>query len=232
MFLGGSYHDRDNPHKWGVSHGQLILFIRLVCIQKEGRQPSSRRRGLRTSALDETMMRTMMMMTIFYRGIGTKPTGTKNSNTTMVVDDDDDDVEDGATMMRTTRTDSNSKNNNNNKTHQRTIQGWNSGWKEDEGSTDGGLTPAGNQPRDSTGQHGRSGGQHDRWKQQTGEDEDDGDDGDTAACDWYTRQKNQPSLTKSMPLQQPTQQDMRSLAYDRDAQYETRSWETGDNTIY
>jgi hypothetical protein len=43
-------------------------------------------------------------------------------------------------------------------------------------------------------------------------DDDDADDGDTD-CNWYTRQKNQPSLTKSMPLQQPTQ-DTRSLAYD------------------
>jgi hypothetical protein len=96
MFLGGSYHDRDNPHMWGVSHGQLIVFIRtLVCNQKDGRQRSSSSRGLQTSMDDLMMM--MMMMTIFYRGIGTKPTGTKNSNTAMVVDDDDDDdgVDDG-----------------------------------------------------------------------------------------------------------------------------------------
>jgi hypothetical protein len=73
MFLvGGSYHDRDNPHKWGVSHGQLIVFITIVCNQKEGRQQSSSRRGLRTS-MDDLMM---MMMTIFYGGTGTKCTGT------------------------------------------------------------------------------------------------------------------------------------------------------------
>jgi hypothetical protein len=79
MFLGGSYHDRDNPHKWGVSHGQLIVFITLVCSQKEGRQQSSSSRGgLRTSIADDEMR--MMMMTIFYTGIGTKPTGNINSN--------------------------------------------------------------------------------------------------------------------------------------------------------
>jgi hypothetical protein len=51
------------------------------------------------------------------------------------------------------------------------------------------------------------------WKQHSREDDDDGDDGhNSTACNWYTRQKNQPSLTRGMPLQ-PTQ-DTRSLADD------------------
>jgi hypothetical protein len=86
MFLGGSYHDRDNPHMWGVSHDQFIVFITLGCNQKEGRQQSSR--GLRTSVADDAAMRMKMMMmkmtttmTIFYRGIGTKCTESQNSNT-------------------------------------------------------------------------------------------------------------------------------------------------------
>jgi hypothetical protein len=52
MFLGGDYHDRDNPHRWGVSHGKPLVLTTLVCIQKEGRQQSSSRRGLRTSMDD------------------------------------------------------------------------------------------------------------------------------------------------------------------------------------
>jgi hypothetical protein len=45
------------------------------------------------------------------------------------------------------------------------------------------------------------------------EDDDDVDDGENdTVCDWYTRQKNQPSLTKSMPLQ-PTE-DSELLADD------------------
>jgi hypothetical protein len=71
MFLGGSYHDRDNPHMWGVSHGQLITFITLVCSQKEGRQQSSSRKGDRTSVADDEMRMMMMMMMIliiFYGG--------------------------------------------------------------------------------------------------------------------------------------------------------------------
>jgi hypothetical protein len=75
MYLGGDYHDRDNPHKWGVSQGQFIVFITLVCNQKEGRQQSSSRRGLQTSvAEDDYLMMMMMMMMIFYRGTGTKCT--------------------------------------------------------------------------------------------------------------------------------------------------------------
>jgi hypothetical protein len=56
----------------------------------------------------------------------------------------------------------------------------------------------------------------DRWaSQQTREDDDDGDDGDhTTACNWYTRQNNQPSLNSSMPLQHQPTQDTRSLAAD------------------
>jgi hypothetical protein len=65
---------------WGVSHGQLIVFITLVCSQKEGRQGSSSSRGLRTSVADEMMMMMMMKKNIFYRGTGTKCTANKISN--------------------------------------------------------------------------------------------------------------------------------------------------------
>jgi hypothetical protein len=49
-------------------------------------------------------------------------------------------------------------------------------------------------------------------KQHTREDDDDGEDDSGVVCDWYTRQKNQPSLTSQMPLQ-PTE-DTRYLADD------------------
>jgi hypothetical protein len=117
MFLGGSYHDRDNPHKWGVSHGQLIVFIRtLVCIQKDGRQRSSSSRRLRTSVLaDDEMM--MMKMMIFYGGTGTKCTENQNSNAKQDVVDDDDDA-DGKSKHNTNNNSSHyptNKNTNTNK---------------------------------------------------------------------------------------------------------------------
>jgi hypothetical protein len=82
MFLGGSYHDRDNPHKWGVSHDQLITFITLVCSQKEGTDSRGAAAGDTFKLPWMTMMRMKMMMTtmVFYGGTGTKCTGDKNSN--------------------------------------------------------------------------------------------------------------------------------------------------------
>jgi hypothetical protein len=113
MFLGGSYHDRDNPHMWGVSHGQLIVFITIVCNQKEGRQQSSSRRGLRTSVAEDDEM--MMMMTNFYRGTGTKCTAEQNL-VTRNVDDVDDDNTDNNSSSHSPSTNPNT--NNNNKTPQ------------------------------------------------------------------------------------------------------------------
>jgi hypothetical protein len=73
MFLGGDYHDRDNPQQSRASHGKAIVWMTLVCNQNEGRQPqSSSTRGLGTSMDDLMVM--MMMMIIFYGGIGTKCT--------------------------------------------------------------------------------------------------------------------------------------------------------------
>jgi hypothetical protein len=116
MFLGGSYHDRYNPHMWGVSHGQLIVFITLVCSQKEGRQKSSSSRGLRTS-MDDLMIK-MMMMTIFYRGTGTKCT--ENQIVTRNKDDNDDDYNTESRQWHPTNNSSSSSsgnNNNNNNTN-------------------------------------------------------------------------------------------------------------------
>jgi hypothetical protein len=42
MFLGGSCHDRDNPHMWGVSHGKRTILMTLECSQKDSRHESSR----------------------------------------------------------------------------------------------------------------------------------------------------------------------------------------------
>jgi hypothetical protein len=54
MFLGGSYHDRDNPQRLRSSHGKPTVLMTLVCTRNEGRQQSSsRRRGLRTTGDDE-----------------------------------------------------------------------------------------------------------------------------------------------------------------------------------
>jgi hypothetical protein len=44
MFLGGSYHDRDNPHRNQASHGKSIVWKTSECSQKEGRQQRSDRR--------------------------------------------------------------------------------------------------------------------------------------------------------------------------------------------
>jgi hypothetical protein len=89
MFIGGSYHDRDNPHMWGVSHGQLIVFITIVCNQKEGRQQSSSRKVDQTSVADDEMRTMIKMMKIFfYRGTGTKCTENQISNKKRCDDDD------------------------------------------------------------------------------------------------------------------------------------------------
>jgi hypothetical protein len=73
LFLGGSFHDRDNPYSnKQASHGKPIVWMTLACSQKEGRQQNSSRRELRATGDDVVMM--MMMMTIFYGGIGTKCT--------------------------------------------------------------------------------------------------------------------------------------------------------------
>jgi hypothetical protein len=118
MFLGGSYHDRDNPHKWGVSHGQLIAFITLVCSQKEGTDSRGAAAG-DTFELPWMKMMKMMLMTIFYAGIGTKCTEhqiivkrNKDRN------DDDDDGNLSATGNsggNNTNTNTTSNNNKNNK---------------------------------------------------------------------------------------------------------------------
>jgi hypothetical protein len=71
MFLGGSYHDRDNPHSNKASHGKSVVWKILVCSQTEGRQRSGSRRGLRT------LVNLMMMTMIFYGGTGTKCTAVK-----------------------------------------------------------------------------------------------------------------------------------------------------------
>jgi hypothetical protein len=251
MFLGGSYHDRDNPHMWwGVSHGQLIVFIRtLVCNQKDGRQRSSSSRGLRTS-VDEMMMmmmRMMMIMTIFYGGPGTKCTENQISNPKQQNrrDDDDDGIGEGTTTnkrrepMRMSccwnqatgdgermddpandstmeQVDNNNKNNNDEE-HSREDDD-----DVDDGDTNCNWTRAATdgsndrwkQPTESTAKRGRS--DDTAIEQSRREDDDDVDDGeeDDTVCDWYTRQKNQPSHTKSMPLQLPTQDDTRSLAND------------------
>jgi hypothetical protein len=73
---------------WGVSHGKTMILRTLVCIQKEGRQQSSSRRGLQTSMDDLMMMMMMMTMTIFYRGTSTKCTAPHEwpqTNTTMAI---------------------------------------------------------------------------------------------------------------------------------------------------
>jgi hypothetical protein len=269
MFLGGSYHDRDNPHMWGVSQGQFIVFITIGCNQKEGRQQSSSRRGLRTS-METIMMMMMTTMTIFYRGTGTKCTENQillvtrypitvmaddgrqrtmnnkshnnnnitstttttdgrrrrmlpgaststtegrstssNSDTDNADDDheaDDDEDANGYTTNRTTNT-----NTNKHEDHDEDDADDAADEAADEAADD----PRRRQTKDST--------DDDRWMsprkqlrmdQSESEDDDDGDDGDHTACDWYTRQKNQPSLTSSMPLQQqpPTTEDARSLA--------------------
>jgi hypothetical protein len=98
MFLGGSYHDRDNPHNNEAPHGKTMVWMTLVCSQNEGRQQSSSRsRGLRT--LDDLMMMMMMMRTIFYGGTCTDCTGSNGWT---------------ATRRRQRRDDGNNTNTNNN----------------------------------------------------------------------------------------------------------------------
>jgi hypothetical protein len=53
MFLGGSYHDRDNPHSNQASHGESIVWKTSEYSQKKCRQQSSSRRGLQSSGDDE-----------------------------------------------------------------------------------------------------------------------------------------------------------------------------------
>jgi hypothetical protein len=74
MFLGGSYHDRDNPQQRRASHGKPVVWMILVCNRKDGGDRRAAAEGLRT--LDDLMMMRMMMMTIFYGGTGTDFTGT------------------------------------------------------------------------------------------------------------------------------------------------------------
>jgi hypothetical protein len=60
-----------------------------------------------------------------------------------------------------------------------------------------------NSPMESTETRGRN-DDIAMEEEQSREDDDDVDDGrgdkNDTVCNWYTRQKNQPSLTKSMPL--------------------------------
>jgi hypothetical protein len=73
MFLGGSYHDRDNPaNSVEPHHGKLIVWMTLVCNWKDGDSGRAAAGGLRTTGDDLMMM--MMMMNIFYGGPGTKCT--------------------------------------------------------------------------------------------------------------------------------------------------------------
>jgi hypothetical protein len=263
MFLGGSYHDRDNPHMWGVSHGQLIVFMTIVCNQKEGRQQSSSRRGLRTSVEEEVMI--MMMMNNFYGGIGTKPTENQISNmkrcdeqSTMVwtqqpattvknntsnntTGDDDGDHEDNEdcgggidginrwtnqepTTMPTAHQDD-QRSTTMRMTMVRGIQRPFTGTTKNNNNTTNNNSTNTSAPQVSipvprrldrhemkttgTTDHGTN-------KATREDDDDDGDDGrDHTACDWYTRQKNQPSLNTHLPLQQQTPKDTRCLSGGR-----------------
>jgi hypothetical protein len=83
MFLGGSYHDRDNPaNSVEPHHGKLIVWmVALVCNWKNGDNGRAAAGGLRTTVRDDDlMMRMMMMQNIFYGGIGTKCTANKIRN--------------------------------------------------------------------------------------------------------------------------------------------------------
>jgi hypothetical protein len=248
MFLGGSYHDRDNPHMWGVSHGQLIVFITLGCTQKDGRQQSSSRRGPRTSVADDEMMMrmTMMMINFFYGGIGTKCTEHQIVMRNQDRNDDDDDGkddDDGTNLPAAGKSDGNNTNTNttnkNNKSPPEDHQ-WltTTMWEVTPPvarldqqpdllpTTMGMMATADRHNRNKTNSVGARedndvGCSDDTAmeEQHSRKDDDDVDDGGgdrEAVCDWYTRQKNQPSLTKSMPLQQqpPATQDTRSLADD------------------
>jgi hypothetical protein len=75
MFLGGSYHHRDNPPANSVEphDGKTMLLMTLVRIQKEGDSRAAAAR-LRTRTGDDL---TMMRMNIFYGGTGTKCTENK-----------------------------------------------------------------------------------------------------------------------------------------------------------
>jgi hypothetical protein len=129
------------------------------------------------------------MMMIFYGGIGTKSTEHQISNKKRC-----DDRQSTTMVRRTQRPRAHgiqSKNHNNTNQQQQAK----------------GRLPR-RQQMEATG--GRNGWLQQQMETTTArEDDDDGDDGDTA-CNWYTRQKNQPSLTKSRPLQ-PTD-DTRRLA--------------------
>jgi hypothetical protein len=259
MFLGGSYHDRDNPHMWGVSHGQLIVFIRtLVCIQKDGRQRSSSSRGrLRRTSVDEMTMLMMMMMTmtISYRGTGTKCTADQNLVTRNATDaDDDDNTNNNSSSHSPTNPNTN---NNNDMDRRQDTTGSTEDRSKQSMTASNGATARMSHPR-TIATDGRSSKTQDGDHDATMVDDTNNTNNTRAArpkvttplarldqremttrttngtnkqgrmttmgmterdqhtaCDWYTRQKNQPSLNNSMPLQQqhPTQ-DTRSLADD------------------
>jgi hypothetical protein len=86
MFLGGSYHDRDNPSTSKPHDGKALVWMTLVCNQMDGRDSSAAAGGLQITG-DDLMM--MMMRMIFYGGTGTKCT--ENKIVTRNSDDDDDD---------------------------------------------------------------------------------------------------------------------------------------------
>jgi hypothetical protein len=74
MFLGGSYHDRDNPHSNKASHGKPAVWMTLVCNLKDGGDSRAAAGRLRTTGDDLTRM--WMMTMIFYGGTGTDCTET------------------------------------------------------------------------------------------------------------------------------------------------------------
>jgi hypothetical protein len=103
MFLGGDYHDRDNPRATQLSNKTSSMDSWM----------QSERDGSTSSSRDDSSkfrwMMTMMMMMIFYGGISTNCTEFQNSNMKRCDDDDGcdgdlhqgrmEDDEDGGTPM-------------------------------------------------------------------------------------------------------------------------------------
>jgi hypothetical protein len=119
---------------WGVSHGQLIVFITLVCSQKEG---TPDRRAVAGDTLELPWMKTMkmMLMTIFYGGIGTKCTESQNSNAKQQDDDDDDD--NGDTRRSDHKATNGANNTNNTSTSDRRADSDNRPDEDEEDAKDG-----------------------------------------------------------------------------------------------
>jgi hypothetical protein len=117
MFLGGSYHDRDNPHSNKASHdGKPVVWMILVWNRKEGGDSRAATGGLRTRTGDDLTRMMMMMMMIFYGGTGTKCTEHK-----IVTRNTDRNNDDG--QQRKNKADSiNTTTNKNNTTDMTTVK--------------------------------------------------------------------------------------------------------------